>query len=571
MSRLPSVSLFLASNLLLLCVNGCSDSPEIEDAAEPALSGDGAAAPPSEAGPPDGASPDAGVDAGTSGDGDAGLAADTGGDAQASGDAASEDPKDAASFADAAGDASADAASAMPDAALDDASFMDASDAPDASEPLDANEPADAGDAPEGGPAAALPRQLSLGRRHGCSLDSSISGLLCWGDNRAGQTRVPSLSSPTAVAAGGDATCVIDARRVRCFGDGSSGVTDVPTLRGNPSLIAVGDAHACAFSASGGVRCWGNADDGRLSPPSLTTVRALGAGAKHSCALTDTGVTCWGDNSQGQLNVPSLVAPTALAVGAFHNCVIDSGQVKCWGGTLPALSSDVPRVVQPRAIAAGASHTCVIDRQGVKCWGDPAADDLTPPELTWPYQIAVGGGGQEGFACVHHLQGVACWGGNTLGQTNYDGGPLHVLHHSEATINAPPELIWDIILDLDSYPEWNPYTIAMQSTLKVGDAMVMTVKMSDLVTLTQTEYIRVIEPGHKICWGIDTDTPELNSGERCQWLEPKADGTTRYVTEDLIEGTLNPIVNALFDQDVQTGFDAVAASLKTRAEALKTP
>ena len=39
------------------------------------------------------------------------------------------------------------------------------------------------------------PKQLVLGRAHGCSLDPAISGVICWGDNRHGQTKVPSLSS----------------------------------------------------------------------------------------------------------------------------------------------------------------------------------------------------------------------------------------------------------------------------------------------------------------------------------------------------------------------------------------
>ncbi len=121
-------------------------------------------------------------------------------------------------------------------------------------------------------------------------------------------------------------------------------------------------------------------------------------------------------------------------------------------------------------------------------------------------------------------------------------------------------------MDLDAYPEWNPYTIAMRSTLRVGDPMIMSVKMSPLLTIEQTENIRVMEPGHKVCWGIDTETPAINSGERCQWLEPMPNGHTRYLTEDLIEGTLNPLVTALFGDAVRDGFKAVAAALERRAE-----
>jgi len=128
-----------------------------------------------------------------------------------------------------------------------------------------------------------------------------------------------------------------------------------------------------------------------------------------------------------------------------------------------------------------------------------------------------------------------------------------------------------VLLDLESYPLWNPYTVAMESTLRIGDPMVMTVKMNELLTIEQIEHIRVLEAGHKVCWGIETTTPELNSGERCQWLEALPGGGTRYVTEDLIEGILNPVVLGLFDSDLQRGFDGVARGLKARAEQLDAP
>jgi hypothetical protein len=226
----------------------------------------------------------------------------------------------------------------------------------------------------------------------------------------------------------------------------------------------------------------------------------------------------------------------------------------------------IPAVQDPSVIATGPTHACALDAKGVQCWGDVVSGDLTPRELTMTTQLAVGGGDGWAHACARHLQGVACWGADNFKQASYDGGPLHILHRSESNIHAPAEKVWSVIMDLDKYPDWNPYTIGMKSTLQIGDAMVMQVKMSELLTIEQTEYIRVLEQAHKVCWGIDTDTPEFNSGERCQWLEPLPDGGTHYVSEDLIEGTANPLVTGLFGDAVQNGFDAVAVALKKRCE-----
>jgi hypothetical protein len=397
---------------------------------------------------------------------------------------------------------------------------------------------------------------LALGRAHGCSLDPDISGVICWGDDSRGQTRVPLLFGPTAIAAGGDVTCAIAGGRVRCWGDASHGQLAVPRDLRNPTSIAVGDTHACAVTSEGRVRCWGELED-----PEVEGAVAVAAGAHHGCALLEQRVQCWGDESEGQLAVPALVRPSALVAGGNHTCVLDGDSVVCWGGTV---GDRVPPLDQPSLIAAGAAGVCALDAVGVHCWGEHDAPDLTPRELTLPFALSVGGG----HACARHLQGVACWGDDALGRTRYDGAPLHLLYRAEAEIDAPPELIWDVLIDLERYPAWNPYTIAMRSTLQVGDPMIMSVKMSPLLTIEQTEHIRLIEPGHKICWGIETETPELNSGERCQWLEALPDGRTRYVTEDLIEGSLNPTVTLLFGDAVRDGFLAVAAALKQYVEAM---
>jgi hypothetical protein len=462
------------------------------------------------------------------------------------------------------------------DAALTDAlTSAPPADATGDSMAADADTTGDAEAAVDAGPAApAAPsnKQLAAGRAHACSLDPAISGLLCWGDNLYGQTGVPTLTNPSFVAAGGDVTCAIHkSGDVTCWGDNARHQLDVPVLLPRSTQVAVGDGHVCALAASGKVRCWGDDSAGQLQVPALEGVRSIGAGAQHSCALTAEGVQCWGDNAQGQRNAPALSGVTQLTVGGFHNCAIASGAVQCWGGSVPALLKEIPQVTAPTFIAAGRTHSCVIDRAGARCWGDPGARSLTPRELTWPRQIAIGGAGERAFACARHLQGVTCWGDDTQHQTEYNGYPSHVLYRSEAEIQAPAAVVWGVLMDLDNYGLWNPYTIAMKSTLKIGDPMIMTVVMNPLLTLEQTENIRVLEPGHKACWGIDTDTPELNSGERCQWLEPLAGGGTRYVTEDLIEGSLNLVVLGLFDNDLKAGFDGVARGLKSRAEALAKP
>lgn len=410
--------------------------------------------------------------------------------------------------------------------------------------------------------------QISAGATHSCSVEE-LSGVFCWGDNSNGQLDVPAMSNPVMVAAGDQFSCALANSTVYCWGENAAKVNDAPVgPLANASEIVAGDNHACVLY-SGGVLCWGDDSYGQISnQPALSNPIHIAAGANHSCAQDGNAVICWGDDSHGQVsNAPVSVSFNArnLTAGGDTSCIItgvSGGSVLCWG------DGSAPANVNPDFVAAGAGGVCVVEDQAVSCSGDVAQ----VRELTRADRISVGGN----HACAHHLQGVACWGDDGNGQVSYPGTPYYSIFHSESDIDAPPAFVWSILEDFSSYPAWNPFTISINnSALEIGQAVLMQVRMALLPNApvqTQIEYIRVVEPGKKMCWGINTATPKVNSGERCQWIEALDGGTrTRYITEDLVAGEINPGVNATFGPSVQYGFDGVAAELKIRAEALYTP
>jgi hypothetical protein len=82
--------------------------------------------------------------------------------------------------------------------------------------------------------------------------------------------------------------------------------------------------HACALTNAGGVKCWGDLELGQAGerddhPVQLEArrlrargraVTAIAAGGTHICALTSAGgVKCWGDNEDGQRDRASAASP----------------------------------------------------------------------------------------------------------------------------------------------------------------------------------------------------------------------------------------------------------------------
>ena len=231
---------------------------------------------------------------------------------------------------------------------------------------------------------------LAAGVDHTCALLEG-GAVWCWGYNEWGQ-----------------------------LGDSTPGrYLPAPTVDLGAPAIALdsGHAHTCALLEGGSVRCWGENvsyqlgntvgstslrvpyDPGppvKLDAPAI----AISCGSSHSCALLeDGGIRCWGDNEQGSLgcgDIADRIEPCAVDVGGpadaliasdFFTCaVLRGGSVRCWGfnsagelgygdesnRTLPGPPVDLGG---PATELASGSHTCALLADGsVRCWGFRAGD-----------------------------------------------------------------------------------------------------------------------------------------------------------------------------------------------------
>jgi alpha-tubulin suppressor-like RCC1 family protein len=282
--------------------------------------------------------------------------------------------------------------------------------------------------------------QLAVGTAHSCAIATG-GWVLCWGRNQKGQL--------------GDGT-TSDRAVPGTVGGLSGGVV----------AVTAGTAHSCAVTSGGAVRCWGYNSAGQLgdgttadrwAPVTVTGLEsgvvAVVAGGFHTCALTDGGaVRCWGYNSSGQLGdgsttdkwTPVAVSGLAsgvraVAAGAFHTCaLLNSGAVKCWGynsygqlgdGSAEARSLPVQVVGLANGvtgIAAGYSHTCAaISGGAVKCWGSNSNGQLGDGTTTdRPLPVPVAGlgvatmvtAGNYHSCAVTSGGGLQCWGFNAAGR-----------------------------------------------------------------------------------------------------------------------------------------------------------
>lgn len=138
---------------------------------------------------------------------------------------------------------------------------------------------------------------------------------------------------------------------------------------------------------------------------------------------------------------------------------------------------------------------------------------------------------------------------------------------AEIEIEAPLELVWDVLVDFPRYPEWNPFTIGVETDLTPGNAVGLTVALFGKPRKF-TERFAVYEPPKRIGWGMHLLGGRILRGVRYQELEVRAPGRTLYRTHERFDGPLAWLVILLTGAEVRRGFQSNAKALKERAESL---
>ena len=137
----------------------------------------------------------------------------------------------------------------------------------------------------------------------------------------------------------------------------------------------------------------------------------------------------------------------------------------------------------------------------------------------------------------------------------------------EIIINAPAQVVWDVILDFANYGLWNTFCPGMKGEAVIGSPLEMQVDMGSGLQL-QVEYVTKIEPIHTIVWSMENKPGDPVHADRTQRIIPIDEKSCRYQSIDEFSGEFVPQMMAAMAAVVERGFNVCAVGLKARAEAL---
>lgn len=137
-------------------------------------------------------------------------------------------------------------------------------------------------------------------------------------------------------------------------------------------------------------------------------------------------------------------------------------------------------------------------------------------------------------------------------------------------IDAPASVVWEVLTDLDNYPSWNPFCIAVESTLEIGAPVNMTLADYSGATETfpYTEYVCAVVPERLLSWELRPTELSAQAARRDQVIEPIDENRCRYYSTDAFLGEEAHQIMADSGAWVKRAFDDTAVALKKRSETL---
>jgi uncharacterized protein YndB with AHSA1/START domain len=135
------------------------------------------------------------------------------------------------------------------------------------------------------------------------------------------------------------------------------------------------------------------------------------------------------------------------------------------------------------------------------------------------------------------------------------------------TIEAPAELVWQVLVDFASYDQWNSFCPSIEAELRIGSPVKMKVDLGQGLQ-EQVEFITCLEAPQKITWSMENNPGDPIHADRSQVIEAVDENTCTYVTYDEFSGEAAEAMVEMLGQAVESGFNICAHGLKERAEKL---
>jgi hypothetical protein len=134
---------------------------------------------------------------------------------------------------------------------------------------------------------------------------------------------------------------------------------------------------------------------------------------------------------------------------------------------------------------------------------------------------------------------------------------------TEILINTDITKVWDILMNFDNYPKWNPFITSISGEPKLGSRLTVSIKPPGGKGMTFKPRVLAFEINKELRWLGHLLFTGFFDGEHKFELIDNGNGTTSFKQSEKFKGIFVGLLNL---ENTQKGFEAMNEKLKEMAE-----
>jgi hypothetical protein len=142
---------------------------------------------------------------------------------------------------------------------------------------------------------------------------------------------------------------------------------------------------------------------------------------------------------------------------------------------------------------------------------------------------------------------------------------------SQVEIDATPTRVWEVLSDLASYHEWNPFIVRAEGTAELGHRLTLRMQPTAGRAVTLRPTVTELEHGRRLRWLGRVGLPGVMDAEHTFTIEDVRGGRTRLHQDEEFRGVLVPFLARSLDRGTLPAFHLMNEALRRRVERSVTP
>lgn len=134
-------------------------------------------------------------------------------------------------------------------------------------------------------------------------------------------------------------------------------------------------------------------------------------------------------------------------------------------------------------------------------------------------------------------------------------------------VQAPPEVVWEIVHDLSRWSEWNPTYPQAEGQVRIGETLTVTLALPGQAQQVLKPRVLDWVPNEQLHWQLSMLAGMIRTTRYIE-INQLAEASCIVDNGELFGGLMGPSLGRRLGRSVRRGFEAMNEALKERAEAM---